>query len=172
MSSSAPDPLWVLCGIAAIYTLLTWRSRARRSVMLRGLFRRHLHGRMMDIARSQPRYMDCWGTYQTDSHEAENQFTYVNEIITSWKFLYEIGAMNDAALAGVAQEIFSGQPGRSFWAIAGPVRTGLARGRRSRRFHRLMNEAYQAALSTPLTPVLPPPTEDPQGQRAPGADAV
>lgn len=114
---------------------------ARRSTM------RALHVDLMKLAMDDPVYMECWGEYVTENFDTERQFTYVNLIVSHWHAMYEIGECTDAILHSMATELFSGEPGRRFWKIAGSGRIKRAQNRKIRRFYEIIEKAYREALT-------------------------
>jgi hypothetical protein len=114
-------------------------------------------GHLLDLLRmamDDPRYMECWGPYLTDSFAAEGQFAYVNLIVAHWHAEYEVGEMSDALLRATAASVFASAPGRAYWRNTGTFWRDNYSGRRARRFHRVLEDAYQEAIKKP--PSTPP----------------
>jgi hypothetical protein len=114
-------------------------------------------GHLLDLLRmamDDPRYMECWGPYLTKNFATEGQFTYVNLIVAHWHSEYAVGEMSDSLLRATAASVFASIPGRRYWQTTGSFWRDNYSGRRARRFHRVLEEAYQEAIKKP--PVRPP----------------
>lgn len=116
--------------------------------------RRAHHVELMRLAMDDPRYMECWGRYLTDSFTAETQFTYVNLIVAHWYAEYDVGEMTDTLLRATAINVLGSGPGRHYWKTTGPFWRVNYPGKRGQRFHQILEETYQEAIRT--TPVRPP----------------
>ncbi|MGH3829350.1 MAG: DUF6082 family protein [Pseudonocardiaceae bacterium] len=91
--------------------------------------------------------MECWGEYVTEDFDTERQLTYVNLILSYWHAMYEVGECTDEILHSMATELFSGEPGRRFWGIAGSGRMKRAQNRKIRRFYEIIDKAYRQDLA-------------------------
>ncbi|MBV9729064.1 MAG: hypothetical protein JO309_06580 [Pseudonocardiales bacterium] len=152
-----------LVGVATSLIIQSREAKATRTSALR-----NLHVDLLRMAMEDPAYMECWGTYLTDSFEGERQYAYVNLIINHWYSMYELDECTDAILLAMAAELFSSAPGRHFWHYAGPSLKERAPNRRASRFYRLVDEAYRKTLEQP--PAIPPPhsaTKEPALPQAP-----
>lgn len=81
--------------------------------------RRAHHVELMRMAMDDPRYMECWGPYLTDSFPAETQYTYVNLIVAHWYSEYEVGELSDTLLRAMAVNVFASDPGHHYWEKTG-----------------------------------------------------
>ncbi|MGH3869499.1 MAG: DUF6082 family protein [Pseudonocardiaceae bacterium] len=139
-----------LVGVVTSLIIQSREAKATRSSALRAL-----HIDLLRMAMEDPVYMECWGTYLTDGFEGERQYAYVNMLISYWQSAYDLGEIDNTVLVGACSELFSSEPGRFFWRIAGPARIQAASSRRGRQFCYLVDTAYHKALEQP--PAIPPP---------------
>jgi Family of unknown function (DUF6082) len=153
--------------LVGVVTSLIIQSREAKATRTSAL--RNLHVDLLRMAMEDPVYMECWGTYLTDSFEEERQYAYANLIINHWHSMYELGECTDAMLLAMSAELFSSTPGRRFWHYAGPGLKERAPNRQASRFYRLIDEAYRKALEQP--PAIPPrsATKEPALPQAPSA---
>jgi hypothetical protein len=107
-----------------------------------------------------PRYMECWGPYLTETFATERQFAYVNLIVAHWHAEYEVGEMSDVLLRATAASVFASGPGRRYWQSTGTFWRDNYSGRRARQFHRVLEEVYQEAIKRP--PATPPVAVEPE----------
>ncbi|MGB3439534.1 MAG: DUF6082 family protein [Actinophytocola sp.] len=116
--------------------------------------RRAHHVELMRMAMDDPRYMECWGPYLTNSFTEETQYTYVNLIVAHWFAEYDVGELTDTLLRAMTTNVFASGPGRHYWERTGTFWRDNYPGMRARRFHQVIEETYQDAIRTP--PVSPP----------------
>jgi hypothetical protein len=138
-----------LLGVMISLVIQGREARAARQNAQRG----HLLD-LLRMAMDDPRYMECWGPYLTENFATEGQFTYVNLIVAHWHSEYQVGEMADGLLRASAASVFASVPGRLYWRTTGSFWRDNYSGRRARRFHRVMEEAYQEAIKKP--PSSPP----------------
>lgn len=146
----------VVAVVALLGVAISLVIQSREASAARKSARRVHHVELMRMAMDDPRYMECWGPYLTDSFDAEGQQTYVNLIVAHWYSEYQVGEMSDALLRATAASVFASTPGRHYWRHAGAFWRDNYSGRRAGRFYRLLEETYQEALRKP--PSVPPTT--------------
>jgi len=112
------------------------------------------HTELMRMAMDDPKYMECWGPYLTESFVTERQDVYINLIVAQWYTAHEIGELNDVLLRATAAPVFASVPGRRYWEASGAFWRDNYSGRRARRFYRILDEAYREAIKKP--PAAPP----------------
>lgn len=117
------------------------------------------HADLLRLAMTDPRYMECWGPFLTDSFEAESQFTYVNLIVTQWHAQYVLGEAGGDLLRATASSVFLSKPGRAYWESAGTFWRDNYPDRRSQKFYRILDETYREALKEPVSV---PPGQEPE----------
>lgn len=111
--------------------------------------RRAHHVELMRMAMDDPRYMECWGPYLTETFATERQYTYVNLIVAHWFSEYEVGELSDNLLRATAKSVFRSAPGRHYWADTGTFWRDNYSGRRARRFYRVLEQTYQEVRDEP-----------------------
>ncbi len=156
-----------LFGVVASLVIQIREAKAAREQGLRDL-----HTNLMRMAMADPVYMECWGSYITESFDAERQFTYINLIFSHWHAMYEIGEVTDTRLRAIAVSLFSSAPGRRYWQAGGSFWKEMYSGRRSQRFYRILDTAYREALKKPPTfpniPVVSDSMQSPESLQSPG----
>jgi hypothetical protein len=80
---------------------------------------------------------------------------YVNLIISNWQMQYELRVFSEAPLRSAAHILFSGEAGERFWPEVRDLRVSTASTRRERRFHEILDEEYQHALTSPVVAPTP-----------------
>jgi hypothetical protein len=144
----------IVAAIALVGVMISLLIQGREIKQARKNARRAHHVELMRMAMDDPRYMECWGPYLTDTFASEGQYTYVNLVVAHWYSEYEIGEMSDTLLRATAGGVFASVPGRQYWRSTGTFWRDNYSGRRARRFHRVLEETYQEAIRKP--PATPP----------------
>lgn len=142
-----------LAGVVISVVIQSREARAARRTAQRG---HQLE--LLRMAMDDPRYMEVWGRYLTDSFTAESQFTYANLIFSFWHAEYMLGEISDLQLRASSANVFASVPGRTYWQHTGTRWRDIYSGRRARRFYEVAEETYQEAIKQP--PSTPPPTVD------------
>lgn len=152
----------IIAAVALLGVMISLVIQGREAKSARQTAQR---GHLLDLLRmamDDPRYMECWGPYLTSTFASEGQFAYVNLIVAHWHAEYEVGEMSDALLRATAAGVFASVPGRAYWRSTGTFWRDNYTARRARRFHRVLEEAYQEAITTPPSmPPAPPATIEP-----------
>jgi len=157
----------IVAAVALLGVMVSLVVQSREARAARKNARRAHHVELMRMAMDDPRYMECWGPYLTDDFAAEGQYTYVNLIIAHWYSEYEVGELPDILLRATAASVFASAPGRLYWRNTGTFWRDNYSGRRVRRFHRVLEETYQAAIKKPAsTPPVPESSPAPSPARA------
>lgn len=144
----------VVAAVALLGVMVSLAIQNREVREARKNARRAHHVELMRMAMDDPRYMECWGPYLTESFSAETQYTYVNLIVAHWFAEYDVGEMPDTLLRAMTANVFASEPGRHYWERTGMFWRDNYPGKRARRFHQVIEETYQEAIRTP--PVSPP----------------
>jgi hypothetical protein len=144
----------IVAAIALLGVMVSLLIQGREVQQARKNARRGHHVELMRMAMDDPRYMEVWGPYLTDTFADEGQYTYVNLVVAYWFSEYEIGQMSDARLRSTAAGVFVSVPGRHYWRSTGTFWRDNYSGRRAKRFHRVLEETYQEAIKKP--PATPP----------------
>lgn len=144
----------IVAAVALLGVTTSLVIQSREAGAARKNARRAHHVELMRMAMDDPRYMECWGPYLTESFAAEGQYTYVNLIVAHWYSEYEVGELSDTLLRATAASVFASVPGRVYWRSTGTFWRDNYAGRRAWRFHRVLEEAFQEAIRKP--PSMPP----------------
>lgn len=107
------------------------------------------------------------------------QHLYANMWVYYWLMQYEIGRLTEANLRALLSfELFNGEVGRRYWASTGET-FAVMRGRRTKRFFRIVEEEYRKVLASGRPPVpasgpvrLAPAPTAPRRSWPPGAAAL
>ncbi|MPZ80520.1 MAG: hypothetical protein GEV28_09030 [Actinophytocola sp.] len=157
----------IVAAVALLGVVVSLVTQSREASAARKNARRGHHVELMRMAMDDPRYMECWGPYLTDSFAAEGQYTYVNLVVAHWYSEYEVGEMSDTLLRATATSVFASAPGRHYWRNAGTFWRDNYSGRRARRFHRVLEETYKETIKK--LPATPPATVAPESLPVPDA---
>lgn len=139
----------IVAAVALLGVAVSLVIQSREASAARKNARRAHHVELMRMAMDDPRYMECWGPYLTDSFEAEGQYTYVNLVVAHWYSEYQVGEMSDALLRATAASVFSSAPGRHYWRTAGTFWRDNYSGRKAKRFYQVLNDTYGDAITKP-----------------------
>lgn len=140
-AASALLSTFALIGIA-----ITLILQARDTKVNREHGRRALHVDLLKMALENPLYRRAWGYLDpADDPEADLQNVYINLILSEWQTSFELKMLDESHLRVLAKGLFQGEGGRRFWNKAREARITTSTTRRERRFHRIVDEMYQAA---------------------------
>ncbi|WP_106584653.1 DUF6082 family protein [Murinocardiopsis flavida] len=159
---SALIAVFALAGIAATLVL---QARENRRAVLES--RRQAMNDLLRMAMDDPDLDVCWGPVpEPGDPRHRKQQLYLNMIVSQWQVAFETGAMPEERLRAIAEEMFSGAPGRAFWDRAGPKRMYRVGNDKQSRFSQILDEAYRAA-DEPAEPG-PPGYRSPHSADRPG----
>jgi hypothetical protein len=141
----------LLTGVAfagvATSLLLQWhQTRVSQLVATR-----ERHFELIKLALDDPRYFTVLGG------ELDPLEVYAHLMVSHWKLAWDLGELDDTALRGHAGELFGSPVSRKWWNTVRPYWASNDR-RRSRTFVRIMNEAFEKALSDLAAATSPPET--------------
>ncbi|HWE87850.1 MAG TPA: DUF6082 family protein [Pseudonocardiaceae bacterium] len=144
----------IIAAVALLGVVASLVVQRREAKAARINAQRNHHVDLMRMAMEDPLYMDCLGQYLTENFDTKRQRAYVNLLVAQWFSQYEIGEFNDKRLRVAATNVLTSLPGRGYWEAARQYWRENYSGRRARRFHRVLEEAYQEAVKKP--PSRPP----------------
>jgi hypothetical protein len=140
----------VLSVLAVIGVVVTLRLQARETKLAREEARRQAIADLLKMAMDDPDLSECWGpTGLSDPPKVQRQQIYVNLIVSEWRQSYESKALPERRLRRIANEMFQGEPGRSYWRGARENRLSTSGSGAERRFHEILDEEYRHALAAP-----------------------
>jgi hypothetical protein len=156
----------VLSVLAVIGVVVTLRLQARETKLAREEARRQAIADLLKMAMDDPDLSECWGpTGLADPPKVQRQQIYVNLIVSEWRQSYESKALPERRLRRIANEMFQGEPGRSYWRAARENRLSTSGSDTERRFHEILDEEYQRALAAPAEEPSSGDKAPPGGQR-------
>lgn len=147
----------ILSVLALIGVVATLSFQARETKLAREEARRQGVGDLLKMAMEDPDLDECWGPVPppTDPRTRKQQL-YTNMIIAEWAMSFEMKALREPRLRLIANEMFRGQVGRSYWQAAREARLSTSGSRMERRFHEILDEEYRKATPSirqePLRP--------------------
>ena len=134
---------FALIGVAAS---LVFQARAIQASSEQSSREHHVH--LVEMAMNDPIYQQCWG-YDSEAHVSHDDFrqrAYLNLIVSYWERDYLMGAVGEDALRHGLGHLFRGDAARRWWADVGSHRAEIVRVHRARRFVRIVNDEYEAAV--------------------------
>lgn len=149
---SAVLALLALLGVAVSLVL---QARELRSARIQA--QRAGHSELMRLALEDPLYLQVLGPSRFPDDAQRRQNLFANLLVSHWQMSYELGEMTDVRLRVVAAPFFQGEAGRRFWRLARDARLRTSGGRRSRRFHEILDEEYRSAARDDPDPPHEPP---------------
>jgi Family of unknown function (DUF6082) len=133
--------------LALAGVVLTLGYQARETKRAREETRRQAISDLLKMAMEDPELDEYWGPILSpDDPKSRKQQLYKNMIIAAWEMAYETGATPENRLRYNANEMFSGEAGRTFWRNSRESRPSTSANRRERRFHQILDEEYQRAI--------------------------
>lgn len=146
-AASALLAVFALLGIAATLALQAHDTRIAREEA-----RRSAIADLLKMAMDDPALDEAWGPVpEGETRKARRQLMYINMIISEWQMSFETRALTEKRLRAISREMFSGHPGRAYWRQARELRVSTYETKRTRRFHRILDEEYGRAPE-PSTP--------------------
>ena len=150
-AASALLAVLALIGVAVSLFLQSREAKASREQALRVI-----HTELMQMAMEDEVYRRSWGPFFASGDPvAQREHIYVNLIISNWQMQYELRVFDEPHLRSAAHILFSGEVGQRFWSEVRDLRMRTASTRRERRFHKILDEGHQRALTSPATAPMP-----------------
>ena len=138
----------IISVLALVGVVLTLGYQARETKRAREETRRQAIADLLKMAMEDPDLDECWGPMPApDDQKSRKQQLCTNMIIAAWEMSYETGATPEHRLRYNANEMFSGEVGRTFWRNSRESRLSTSANRRERRFHQILDEEYQRILA-------------------------
>jgi hypothetical protein len=140
----------LLTGLALIGVTGSLLFQARAVQASREQSSREHGAHLVEMSLNDPVYQRCWGD-DPESHVAPDdwrQRVYLNLIMSYWDRDYLLGALDDGELRHALDHFFRGEAARRWWADIRNHQAEIARVRRARRFVRIVNEEYEAAVTS------------------------
>ncbi|MER5464589.1 DUF6082 family protein [Streptomyces sp. NPDC002668] len=140
-------PLTAAALLGAIFSL-TYQARQARVSHVDTT--NSTHRALLLEAFGEPCLQVCWGPPPRPIQAQRwKQFTYTNMIVSYWHSQYVLDGVGEAALRSNATRLFRGEVGREYWTVwgAGWREAMSGQGRKSQRFIRIVERAFEAAES-------------------------
>lgn len=132
--------------LALVGIVLTLSYQAREAKLAREETRREAISDLLKMAIEDPDLDETWGPVPSDDDpRTRKQLLYANMIISEWAQSFETRALPEQRLRVIANEMFQGRIGRTYWQSARKARLSTSASRREERFHRILDEEYQRA---------------------------
>lgn len=132
--------------LALVGIVLTLSYQAREAKLAREETRRQAVGDLLRMAMEDPDLDECWGPIPSpDDPKSRKQLLYTNMIVSEWAQSFETRALPEARLRAIANEMFQGSVGRTYWESARGARLGTSASRREQRFHTILDEEFTRA---------------------------
>ena len=143
----------VISVLALVGVVLTLVYQARETKRAREDTRRQAVSDLLKMAMDDPELDECWGPVpEPDDPKTRKQQLYTNMIVSAWAMSFEMGTMPESRLRYAANEMFRGQVGQEYWRNARDGRIATPANRRERRFHQILDEEYQKAITSSNAP--------------------
>ena len=157
----------VLAGLAlvAIAFSLAYQARQTRIAQLQSA--RSMQVELFALAYEYPELRAGWSAGGDVPFDRWKVRSYMNLVFQYLSMDHQMGTLSDAGLRRNMSNRFSTQLGRDYWATARSAWEISATNRRKRRFYRIADEAYAAALLEPPSgPPIPPGSDGSDGSDA------
>lgn len=129
-----------LLGVAGSLVLQRRQSRIEREYAFR-----EYHREMLRMSMDDPALAACWGPRRDTGLDTDVDL-YVTLMIGYWHAGWLVGAFNEQRLRLSLRTFFAGDVGRRSWREHDSQRM-IGRSRRSRRFFRMVDQEYDAAVA-------------------------
>ncbi len=129
---------------------------------------REHHAHLVEIAMNDPVYIRAWGydaALMTNDPDALRQNMYLNPIVSHWERDFTLGEDPEHTLRVGLAGLFGGEAGRKWWAEVRDVRLIAAKGRKGKRFIRVVDEEYKKAVGSGPPRVSARGSQNPANQR-------
>ncbi|MFJ1602585.1 DUF6082 family protein [Streptomyces sp. NPDC088253] len=141
--------LLTIAGTSMARLVLSERHHRDRTV----LESPRIHQRLLAAQVERPGLRAIWGSLTPLDPSERRLHVHRNAWVSAWEALYRVGALSAEGVHGAACALFAAPEGLKWWIRVREERARAVGDERSRRFHGLMEAAYQDETGT----VLPPP---------------
>lgn len=142
--------LLVLAGTGLAHLVLSERRHHDRTVLESA----RMHQQLLAAQVERPGLRAMWGSLTPLDSTERRLHIHRNAWVSAWEAMYRVGALSPAGVDGAARALFAAPEGLHWWARVREERARAAVGRRARRFHALMDTAYQDETGTVLPSAL------------------
>ncbi|MDH6624359.1 hypothetical protein M2271_002161 [Streptomyces sp. LBL] len=111
-----------------------------------------IHQRLLAAQVERPGLREIWGSLTPLDPRERRLHMHRNAWVSAWEALYRVGALSADGVHDAAGALFATPEGREWWIRVRERRAHAASDSRGRRFHRLLEAAYQDETGTVLLP--------------------
>lgn len=134
-------------GIAHLF--LSERQHRDRTVLEAA----RIHQQLLAAQVERPALRAMWGSLAPLDSAERRLHLHRNAWVSAWEAMFRVGALAPAAVDVAARALFATPEGLHWWARVREERARAAADTRARRFHELMDTAYQDETGTVLPAV-------------------
>lgn len=131
--------LLALAGAALAHTVLSHRRHRDRTVLATA----HIHQQLLAEQIARPGLRAIWGSLDPLSPAERRLHLHRNAWVSAWEAMYRVGALSADGVHGAALALFATPDGQKWWTHVRHTRAQAADDAYARRFHSLMDTAYQ-----------------------------
>lgn len=138
--------LLTLAGTGLAHLVLSERRHRDRTVLETA----SMHQQLLAAQVERPGLRAMWGSLAPLDSTERRLHMHRSAWVTAWEAMYRVGALSPAGVDGAARALFAAPEGLQWWTRVREERARSAVGARARRFHMLMDTAYQDETGTVL----------------------
>ncbi|WP_405814189.1 DUF6082 family protein [Streptomyces sp. NBC_01390] len=139
--------LLTLAGTALAHTVLSHRRHRDRTVLETA----HLHQHLLAAQIERPGLRAIWGSLDPLDPAERRLHLHRNAWVSAWEAMYRVGALSADGVHGAALSLFATPGGQKWWDRVRDARAQAADDTCARRFHTLVDTAYQDETGAVLT---------------------
>ncbi|MBK6012610.1 DUF6082 family protein [Streptomyces sp. MBT53] len=151
--------LLTIAGTGIAHLVLSERRHRDRTVLESA----RIHQQLLAAQVERPGLRAIWGSLTPLDPGERRLHVHRNAWVSAWEALYRVGALSADGVHGAACALFAAPEGLEWWVRVREERARAAGDERGRRFHALMEAAYQDETGTVL-PTLGTGTAQARGQ--------
>ncbi|MDN0193855.1 DUF6082 family protein [Streptomyces sp. S.PNR 29] len=140
--------LLALASTGLMHVVLSERRHRDRSVLETA----RLHRQLLAAQVERPGLRAMWGSLASLDSTERSLHLHRNAWVSAWEAMYRVGALSPDGVDGAARALFATPEGLQWWARVREERARAATDKRARRFHVLMEIAYQDETGTVVFP--------------------
>ncbi|WP_405848384.1 DUF6082 family protein [Streptomyces sp. NBC_01518] len=138
--------LLTIAGTGLAHVVLSERRHRDRTVLESA----RIHQRLLATQVERPGLREIWGNLIPLDPRERRLHVHRNAWVSAWEALHRVGAMSDDGVHDAVGALFATPEGREWWIRVRESRAHAASDSRGRRFHRLLEAAYQIEAGTVL----------------------
>lgn len=131
--------LLALAGTALAHTVLSHRRHRDRTVLATA----HIHQQLLAEQIARPGLRAIWGSLDPLDPPERRLHIHRNAWVSGWEAMYRVGTLSADGVHGAALSLFATPDGQKWWTRVRDARAQAAGDACARRFHSLVDTAYQ-----------------------------